>query len=80
VHRQKIIPAKDYGKTTGVSVLLNNLSQPVAGLLVGALAGTAQTGWVILALCLLMAALGIAAAISHRASAPAADASSATSP
>ncbi|MDP9995061.1 MFS family permease [Variovorax boronicumulans] len=80
VHRQKIIPAKDYGKTTGVIVLLNNLSQPVAGLLVGALAGTAQTGWVILALCLLMAALGIAAALSHRASAAAADASSVTSP
>ncbi|RQO55674.1 MFS transporter [Variovorax sp. KBW07] len=66
IHRQRIIPAKDYGKTTGVIVLLNNLSQPVAGLLVGAFASAAQTRMVILALCLLMGAIGIAAALAHR--------------
>jgi hypothetical protein len=35
--RQRIIPPQDFGKTTGLIVMLNNLSQPVAGLLVGGL-------------------------------------------
>ncbi|MGJ7543099.1 MFS transporter [Variovorax sp. LT1R16] len=61
VGRQQIIPVGDYGKTTGVIVLLNNLAQPVAGLLVGAFAGVAELGGLLLALSLLMGALGIAA-------------------
>jgi len=32
--RMKIIPRQDLGKTTGLIVMLNNLSQPLAGLLV----------------------------------------------
>jgi MFS family permease len=62
--RQKVIPAADLGKTTGVIVLLNNLSQPVAGLLVGLFAGQADTGQVITALTLGMGLLGIAALLS----------------
>ena len=45
--RQKIIPAKDLGKTTGVVSLLNNMTQPLAGLLVGLFAGGGQTGLLI---------------------------------
>jgi hypothetical protein len=37
--RQKLIPSEDYGKTTGLIVSLNNLSQPLAGLLVGLFSG-----------------------------------------
>jgi len=62
IHRQRIIPAQDYGKTTGVIVLLNNLTQPVAGLLVGAFADATQTRMVIFVLCLLVGAIGVAAA------------------
>lgn len=57
--RQKIIPAQDYGKTTGVIVFLNNLSQPLAGLLVGIFAGPSATGILILALASLMAVIGM---------------------
>ncbi len=59
--RQKIIPTADLGKTTGLIVLLNNLSQPVAGLLVGLFAGQANARNVILALTLGMGALGVGA-------------------
>ena len=55
--RQKIIPAKDYGKTTGVIILFNNLTQPLAGVLVGLTASVEQTGGLILVLCI-VAALG----------------------
>jgi hypothetical protein len=37
--RQKLIPPRDLGKTTGVIVMLNNLSQPLAGMLVACLPG-----------------------------------------
>lgn len=63
IHRQRIIPAKDYGKTTGVIVLLNNLTQPLAGLIVGAFADATQTRGVIFSLCLLVGAIGIVAAV-----------------
>jgi MFS family permease len=66
IHRQRIIPAHDYGKTTGVIVLLNNLTQPLAGLLVGAFADATQTRVVIFGLCMLVGAIGIAAAIASR--------------
>lgn len=59
--RQKIIPAADYGKTIGVVVLLNNLTQPLAGLAIGLFSRYAITGEVILALTLAMGLLGLAA-------------------
>lgn len=56
--RQKVIPAGDLGKTTGVIVLFNNLTQPMAGLVVGLYAGRADTRQVIIALTLGMGLLG----------------------
>jgi hypothetical protein len=57
--RQKIIPPKDLGKTTGVIVMLNNLSQPLAGLLVGVFAGVVEGRGVILGLVSGMAVIGV---------------------
>ena len=57
--RQAIVPAKDYGKTTGVIILLNNLTQPLAGLLVGLVSGNAQIGLVVLLISLSMGLLGV---------------------
>lgn len=48
--RQRLIPAQDFGKTTGVIVLLNNLSQPLAGALVGFTAGPEEARLLILAI------------------------------
>lgn len=45
--RQQIIPSGDFGKTTGLIVLLNNLSQPLAGLIVAGAAGMVSTGLLI---------------------------------
>jgi hypothetical protein len=64
--RQKLIPPRDLGKTTGVIVMLNNLSQPAAGLLVGAFAGATETRGVILGLVLVMGVMGLAAAWAGR--------------
>ena len=61
--RQHIIPSRDYGKTTGVVILLNNLTQPFAGLLVGVFSGRGQTSALIVALSLAMAAIGAVATI-----------------
>jgi uncharacterized protein (DUF697 family) len=61
--RQQIIPPRDYGKTTGVIILLNNLTQPLAGLLVGLFAGRAHTGLLIVLLSLTMGAVGAAASV-----------------
>ncbi|KJE36333.1 MFS transporter [Thalassospira sp. HJ] len=57
--RQKIIPARDYGKTTGVIILFNNMTQPIAGLLVGFTGSLAQTSWLILVLSLVMLVSGL---------------------
>ncbi len=57
--RQQIIPPRDYGKTTGVIILLNNLTQPLAGLLVGVFSRHGQTAMLIV---LLSAAMGVAGA------------------
>jgi len=57
--RQKIIPARDYGKTTGVIILFNNMTQPIAGLLVGLTGSLAQTSWLILVLSLVMLVSGL---------------------
>jgi MFS family permease len=72
--RVKIIPRQDLGKTTGLVVMLNNLSQPLAGLLVSAFAASYGAGMVISALSLAMGCLGLLAAAiwSRRATSPAA--------
>ena len=57
--RQKIIPARDYGKTTGVIILFNNMTQPIAGLLVGLTGSLAQTSWLILVISLVMLVSGV---------------------
>lgn len=57
--RQKIIPPRDLGKTTGVIVMLNNLSQPLAGMLVGVFAGVMEGRGVILGLVGAMGLIGI---------------------
>jgi len=59
--RVRIIPRQDLGKTTGLIVMLNNLSQPLAGLLVSAFAGLYGAGVVISALSLAMGVLGLLA-------------------
>ena len=64
--RQKVIPAKDYGKTTGIVILLNNATQPLAGLLVGLCANHAQTGYLVTALSLAMALIGAGASWGYR--------------
>lgn len=56
--RQKLIPPRDLGKTTGVIVMLNNLSQPLAGMLVGVFAGVMEGRGVILGLVLVMGMIG----------------------
>ena len=60
--RQRVIPVQDFGKTVGVITLLNNLSQPLAGLLVAVLAAPLGTQTVILLLVALTALLGVAVA------------------
>lgn len=56
--RQRLIPARDFGKTSGVAVLFNNLSQPLAGLCVAMFAPDVGAPWVIVALSLLAAGVG----------------------
>ncbi|WP_439855569.1 MFS transporter [Pseudomonas yamanorum] len=48
--RQRVIPTQDFGKTVGVITLLNNLSQPLAGLLIAVFAASLGTQTVILLL------------------------------
>nr|WP_205194647.1 MFS transporter [Burkholderia sp. Ax-1719] len=63
--RQAIIPPRDYGKTTGVIVLLNNATQPLAGLCVGIFGARNQLPLVITLAAAGMVTLGgIAAGIS----------------
>jgi hypothetical protein len=57
--RQRVIPPRDFGKTVGVITLLNNLSQPLAGLLVALLAAPLGTQQVILVLAGLTVLLGV---------------------
>ncbi|KRP59490.1 MFS transporter [Pseudomonas trivialis] len=59
--RQRVIPPQDFGKTVGVITLLNNLSQPLAGLLVALLAAPLGTQSVILMLAVLATLLGVGA-------------------
>jgi MFS family permease len=64
--RQRVIPVRDFGKTVGVITLLNNLTQPLAGLLVGVLAVSTGLRGVILALAVAAALIGLAVAIATR--------------
>ncbi|MCI3947642.1 MFS transporter [Pseudomonas syringae] len=59
--RQRVIPQQDFGKTVGVITLLNNMSQPLAGLLVALLAAPLGTQQVILILAVLTSLLGAGA-------------------
>jgi MFS family permease len=61
--RQRVIPVQDFGKTVGVITLLNNLSQPLAGLLVGLLSFSFGLRGVILGLTLLASGIGVGVAI-----------------
>jgi len=56
--RLQVIPAADLGKTTGLIVLLNNLTQPIAGLVVGLFAGQSNAAGVIVAMTIAMGILG----------------------
>ena len=56
--RLQVIPAADLGKTTGLIVLLNNVTQPIAGLVVGLFAGHAHAPAVIAAMAVAMGLLG----------------------
>lgn len=64
--RQRVIPARDFGKTVGVITLLNNLTQPLAGLWVGVLAVSMGLRGVILALAVAAVLIGLAVAIVTR--------------
>jgi len=56
--RLQVIPAADLGKTTGLIVLLNNVTQPIAGLVVGLFSGHAHAPAVIAAMTVAMGLLG----------------------
>ncbi len=57
--RNEIIPAEEFGKTTGVIICLNNLSQPLAGLVVASFAAGDDARAVLLGLAATMAVLGL---------------------
>jgi len=57
--RKEIIPAEEFGKTTGVIICLNNLSQPLAGLIVALFAAGDDARSVLLGLAAAMALLGL---------------------
>ncbi|WP_157956965.1 MFS transporter [Salinicola aestuarinus] len=56
--RRRVIPADDFGKTTGLVMMLNNLTQPLGGLIVSATAGGMATGSILLAVALVMVVAG----------------------
>ena len=60
--RQKVIPVQDFGKTVGVITLLNNLPQPLAGLMIAVLAAPLGVQTVILLLAGITALIGVAVA------------------
>jgi len=57
--RKQVIPAQDFGKTTGLVVLLNNLSQPLAGLLVALYAGEFGVQVVVLSVVVVAVLIGV---------------------
>ncbi|MDQ0740162.1 MFS transporter [Pseudomonas sp. W4I3] len=60
--RQRVIPVQDFGKTVGVITLLNNLAQPLAGLMIAVLAAPFGTQTVILWLTAITVLIGVAVA------------------
>ncbi|WP_339505274.1 MFS transporter [Pseudomonas sp. RL_105y_Pfl2_101] len=64
--RQQVIAPQDFGKTVGVITLLNNLSQPLAGLLVAVLTAPLGTQQVILLLAVATSLIGAAVVVVHR--------------
>jgi MFS family permease len=56
--RQPVIPANDYGKTTGMMTLLNNLSQPLSGLALAALSAQLSAQGVVVLMTILMVLAG----------------------
>ncbi len=66
--RQRAIPPKDFGKTVGVITLLNNLSQPLAGLLIALLAAPLGAQKVILLLAVITGLIGAGVVLFARAS------------
>ncbi|MBA1324615.1 MFS transporter [Pseudomonas plecoglossicida] len=56
--RQRVIPPKDFGKTVGMITLLNNMSQPLAGLVVALFASSLGTQRVVLILAVVTSLLG----------------------
>ncbi|WP_300630619.1 MFS transporter [Pseudomonas sp.] len=60
--RQRVIPVQDFGKTVGVITLLNNLAQPLAGLIIAVLAAPFGTQTVILLLTGITTLIGVAVA------------------
>ncbi|AZE67467.1 Major Facilitator Superfamily protein [Pseudomonas synxantha] len=60
--RQRVIPVQDFGKTVGVITLLNNLAQPLAGLMIAVLAAPLGMRTVILLLAGITALLGVVVA------------------
>ncbi|MCG6577507.1 MFS transporter [Pseudomonas sp. AF32] len=69
--RQQVIPPQDFGKTVGVITLLNNLSQPLAGLLVAVLAAPVGTQHVILLLAFATSLIGMAVVVAFKKTTPA---------
>lgn len=65
--RRRVIPPEDFGKTTGLVVMLNNLTQPLGGLIVSATAGWLTTGSMLLGVALLMLVSGALILIRYRA-------------
>lgn len=59
--RQRIIPRQDLGKTTGLVAMMNNLSQPLAGLIVTVFAGVYGAVGIVAALSLFMGVVGLLA-------------------
>ena len=57
--RKEIIPAAEFGKTTGVIICLNNLSQPLAGLMVALFAAGDDARAVLLAVAGVTGFLGV---------------------
>jgi len=63
--RKQIIPAQDFGKTTGLVVLFNNLSQPLAGLLVALYAGEYGVQVVVLSVVMGAVLIGVLVLMSY---------------
>ncbi|WP_036665173.1 MFS transporter [Paludibacterium yongneupense] len=63
--RQRVIPPRDFGKTAGVVTLLNNLTQPLAGLLVGVGAHRFGLPVLILSSAVCMGGLGLLALLAR---------------